>query len=255
VSPSALPPGYVRSAQGAAELIARDWASDVLRDVLRAHRTLFHWAESQGDREALRGRGVAWATTIAPSSAAATPVVVRHSRHGGMFAGVTGDLFLRPTRAPHELSAAVRLAEAGVATPEVIAYAVHPVAGVFARSDVMTRRLPPGRDFPAAWRADASPESRQAIIDAVAALLRALSAAGAHHADINIKNVYIAGTGASATAFVLDVDRVSFGGTADAAARNFARFARSVRKWNERHNLGVGDDALVRLAALAWVDG
>jgi len=254
VSTNTWPPGYVRSAQGAVELVAREWASGVLSDALRAHGSLFRWAESQADREALRGRGIAWATTITPSAATPIPVVVRHSRHGGLLAGVTGDLFLRPTRAPHELAAAVRLADAVVATPEVIAYAVHPVAGVFARSDVMTRRLPPGRDFPDAWCADASPESRQAIIDAVAALLRALSAAGAHHADLNIKNVYIAGTGASATAFVLDVDRVSFGGTADAAARNFARFARSVRKWNELYNLGVGDDALVRLAALAWVE-
>jgi 3-deoxy-D-manno-octulosonic acid kinase len=254
VSTSTLPPGYVRSAQGSAELVARDWASGALSDALRAHGTLFHWAESDADREALRGRGVAWATTLTPSGGAPIPVVVRHSRHGGMLAGVTGDVFLRPTRAPHELSAAVRLSTAGVATPEVIAYAVHPVAGAFARSDVMTRRLPPGRDFPAAWSADASPDARQVIIDAVATLLRALSTAGAHHADINIKNVYIAGTGASATAFVLDVDRVSFGGTADAAARNFARFARSVRKWNDLHQLGVGDDALVRLASLAWVE-
>jgi 3-deoxy-D-manno-octulosonic acid kinase len=254
VSTSTLPPGYLRSAQGSVELVARDWASGPLCDALRAHGTLFHWAESQADRETLHGRGIAWATTITAPDATPTPVVVRHSRHGGMLAGVTGDLFLRPTRAPHELSAAVRLSTAGVATPEVIAYAVHPVAGAFARSDVMTRRLPPGRDFPAAWSADASPESRQAIIDAVATLLRALSAAGAHHADINIKNVYIAGTGTAATAFALDVDRVSFGGSANAAAQNFARFARSVRKWNALHSLGVGDDALVRLASLAWVD-
>lgn len=254
MSARALPPGYVRSAHGSTELVARDWASGALCDALRAHGTLFRWAESQPDREELHGRGIAWATTVVAPGATPTPVVVRHSRHGGMLAGVTGDLFLRPTRAPLELASAVRLTKAGVATPDVIAYTVHPVGGLFARSDVMTRRLPSGRDFPAAWRADTSPESRQAIIDAVATLLRALSAAGAHHADINIKNVYIAGTGPAATAFALDVDRVSFGGTADAAARNFARFARSVRKWNDLHQLGVGDDALVRLASLAWVD-
>lgn len=250
----ALPPGYVRSAQGSVELVARDWASGALCDALRAHGTLFRWAESQADREPLRGRGVAWATTLAPSGSASAQVVVRHARHGGMLAGLTGDLFLRPTRAPLELDTALRLAAAGVATPEVVAYAVYPTAGVFARSDVLTRRLPEGWDFPAAWRADASPDTRHAIIDAVAKLLRALSAAGAHHADINIKNVYIAGAGLSMTAFVLDVDRVSFGDGTDAAARNFARFARSVRKWDELHHLGVGDDALVRLASLAWVE-
>jgi len=253
VSAVTLPPGYVRSALGAADLVAREWASAALCDALRAHGTLHRWAEARPDREALRGRGVSWATTLTPMSAASVPVVVRHSRHGGALAGLTGDVFLRPTRAPHELTTATRLAAAGVATPEIIAYAVYPLVTSFARSDVMTRRLPSGQDFPAAWSADPSPNARAAIIDAVAALLRALSTAGAHHADINIKNVYIAGDGTSRTAYVLDVDRVSFD-AGDAAAQNFARFARSVRKWNELHALGVGDDALVRLASLAWVE-
>jgi hypothetical protein len=256
VSGTALPPGYVRSAPQGTVLVARDWACDALAQALSTHGTLHRWAESQAAREALRGRGVAWATTLSAGAGtqATTPVVVRHSRHGGMLAPVTGDLFLLPTRAPLELANAVRLAASGVATPEVIAYTAHPVAAALARSDVMTRRLPEGRDFPAAWSADRSPSARGALIDAVAALLRALSAAGAHHPDLNVKNVYVAGEGAAATAYVLDVDRVKFGGGAQAAARNFARLARSARKWNETQGLDIGDDALVRLASLAWVE-
>ncbi len=256
MSAEALPSGYVRSALGVVELVARDWAADALRDALRAHGSLHRWAGAQADREPLRGRDVAWATTLGASGAlqVSTPVVVRHSRHGGLLAGLTGDVFVRPTRAPLELATAARLATGGVATPEVVAYTVHPVAGVFARSDVMTRRLPTGSDFPDAWRADASAGARAVIINAVAVLLRALSAVGAHHPDLNVKNVYVAGAGSSATAYVLDVDRVTFAAEADAAARNFARLARSIRKWNDNHSLGVGDDALVRLASLAWVD-
>lgn len=247
-----LPAGYARTGLGSAELVSRDWAGDVLRAALQSHGSLYEWAASQGDRDALRGRGIAWATQIAPRGMAPVPVVVRHSRHGGMLAGVTGDVFLRPTRAPRELAAAVRLTAAGVLTPEIIAYAVYPVVGAFARSDVMTRRLPAGMDFPAAWSAGAAPDERTAILDAVAVLLRSLSLAGAHHADLNVKNVYIAGTGTSRTAYALDVDRVSFDAGAQAAARNFARFVRSVRKWNTLHQLGVSDDALVRLASIAW---
>jgi len=33
------------------------------------------------------------------------------------------------------------------------------------------------------------------------------------------------------------VDRVTFGDASQAAARNFARFARSARKWNDVHGL------------------
>jgi 3-deoxy-D-manno-octulosonic acid kinase len=253
---TALPQGYVRSAHDGIELVSRTWAADALAFALVAHGTLYRWAEAQAAREALRGRGIAWGVTLPAGTDAdvRTPVVVRHSRHGGMLASLTGDLFLPPTRAPLELAASARLTEAGVATPEVVAYAVHPVAGALARSDVVTRRLPAGRDFPAAWATHPSVAARATMIEAVAALLRALSRAGAHHPDLNLKNVYLAGDGLAATAYVLDVDRVRFTDDAQAAARNFARFARSARKWDAEQNLGVGDDALVRLAALAWVD-
>ncbi|HEY3285681.1 MAG TPA: lipopolysaccharide kinase InaA family protein [Gemmatimonadaceae bacterium] len=256
MSGDTLPAGYVRSAHDGIELVSRAWAADALAFALVAHGTLYRWAEAQSGREALRGRGVAWAATLPAGTDAdlRTPVVVRHSRHGGVLASLTGDLFPRPTRAPNELVASARLTAAGVPTPEVIAYVVHPVAGLLARSDVMTRRLPPGRDFPAAWLAHSSVTERATIIDAVAALLRALSRAGAHHPDLNCKNIYVAGDGGAVTAYVLDVDRVRFTEDAQAAASNFARLARSVRKWDAEQSLGVGDDALVRLAALAWVD-
>jgi len=254
VTAAALPPGYIRSTRGSSVLVSRDWAAGVLVEALVAHGSLYRWAGAQPARDALRGRGVTWATTL-PAGAgtqASTAVVVRHSRHGGMFASLTGDLFPRPTRAPRELATSLRLAAAGVPTPEVVAYTVHPVAGLLARSDVMTRRLPPGLDFPDAWRAAASDTARDALLQAVAALLRALSSAGALHPDLNVKNIYVTSE-ATPVACVLDVDRVRFG-DARAAAGNFARLARSVRKWQDLHGLAVGDAALVRLASLAWVE-
>jgi 3-deoxy-D-manno-octulosonic acid kinase len=255
VSPAALPAGYVRSALGSTVLVARDWATPSLVAALAAHHSLHGWAEAQPGREALHGRGVAWGTALGAGAGTqtSTPVVVRHSRHGGALAALTGDLFARPTRAPRELAAAVRLAGAGVPTPEVLAYTVHRVAGWLARSDVMTRRLPAGHDFPEAWRAATPGAARDALLDAVATLLRALASAGAHHPDLNVKNVYIT-SGDAPVACVLDVDRVTFDGDPHAAARNFARFARSVRKWQALHDLPVGDAELVRLASLAWVD-
>lgn len=253
---TALPPGYSSSRHGPVTLVARAWASAALRQALLVHGSLFRWAEAQPVRDELRGRGVAWATSLpaGPGSATDTAVVVRHTRHGGAFAALTGDIFLLPTRAPRELAAAVRLAAGGVATPEIIGYAVHPVAGVLARSDMMTRRLPHGHDLPDAWRAERSPAARDAMIDAVATLLRSLSALGAQHADLNVKNVFIAVEGAATTAYVLDVDRVRFVADGQVAARNLARFARSARKWNAERGLDLGDDALVRLATRAWVD-
>jgi 3-deoxy-D-manno-octulosonic acid kinase len=198
----------------------------------------------------MHGRGVIYAVDL--PTAPATPVVVRRNRHGGLFQGVTGEYFLAPTRAPLELATALQLAAAGIPTPEVIAYAVYPAYGIFARSDVMTRRLPAGDDAPAAWGRGGAAD-RGSMLIAMAQLLKALAHAGAWHADLNLKNIYIADTGAEPTAYLLDVDRVTFPGGADISDRNFKRLARSIRKWRTRRGLDFGEESLAKLAFLAEV--
>ena len=243
--------GYVRFAVNGARVVAREWGEVAIRDLL-ALGTLYDWAAAQQSPDLMQGRGVSYGVMF-PSgveSPGPTAVVVRRNRHGGMLRFLTGDRFIQPTRALLELETSVRLAAAGVSTPEVIACAVYPIAGVFARSDVMTRRLPEGADFPAAWR-NVDHSGRQLLLAEVAALLRALARAGARHADLNLKNIYISGNGTTLRGYVLDVDRVTFPGTGDAGERNFRRLARSARKWRDRWGLDIGEDALARLADLA----
>ena len=228
-------------------IVTRDWATSVVARTL-AGGTLHEWAAGQSVREEMRGRGVVYAVDLPTTPA--TPVVVRRNRHGGLLHGLTGEYFFAPTRAPLELATSLRLAAAGIPTPEVIAYAVYPAAGLFARSDVMTRRLPEGDDVPAAWKS-ASNAERDLMLVAVARLLSALASAGAWHADLNLKNIYIAGTGPELTAYLLDVDRVTFPGSSDIAGRNFTRLVRSARKWRSRWGLDFDEDSLTRLAVLA----
>lgn len=255
MSEAPLPPGYERRNAAGHDVVALHWAVNAIASAVTSHRTLHAWASAQPVRTPFRGRGIAWATELHAGVDAdgVTPVVVRHSAHGGLLRSLTGDLFLRPTRAPRELAMSVALAERGVMTPELVGYVVYPALGILARADVMTRRLPQGHDFPAAWAAESTPRGRTAILDAVGTLLRALSNARAQHPDLNVKNIYIAGEGAARMAYVLDVDVVALDTGADAAGQNFARLARSIRKWNEQYALGVSDDALVRLASQAWV--
>ncbi|MFZ2949903.1 MAG: lipopolysaccharide kinase InaA family protein [Desulfuromonadaceae bacterium] len=239
--------GYTHLDVKGRRAVALDWAASAVALALDAG-TLHEWAALQPEREEMRGRGVIYSVdlpTIPP-----TPVVIRRNRHGGLLHGLTGEYFMAPTRAPLELSISLRLAAAGIPTPEVIAYAIYPTAGIFARSDVMTRRLPVGDDLPAAWKMG-TVEERDSLLAAVARLLKSLSAAGAWHADLNLKNIYIAGSGADRIAYLLDVDRVTFPGAGDVAARNFERLARSVRKWRERWGLDFDEDSLARLADLA----
>lgn len=236
--------GYVPVEVHGYEVVTRDWAASAIVAALAAG-TLHEWAAQQSRREEMRGRGIIYSVELATTPV--TPVVVRRNRHGGLLHGLTGEYFLRPTRAPFELATSLRLAAAGIPTPEVIAYAVYPAVGIFARSDVMTRRLPMGDDFPAAWQ-NGTNIDREMILVAAAHLLKSLAHAGAWHADLNLKNIYIAGNGSDLTAYLLDVDRVTFPVGCDIEARNLERLVRSARKWRVRWGLDFDEDSLERLA-------
>jgi hypothetical protein len=138
-----------------------------------------------------------------------------------------------------------------VRTPEFVAYALYPVAPLLYRSDVATREVP-GRDLGETLRDE--PDSRAAMLEATAELLRALTGAGVRHPDLNVKNVLLAPAANGAfEAWALDVDRVRMRPPGDprGAAAHDARLARSARKWRDRHGVQITDADLARLASLA----
>ncbi len=246
VQPADVPDGYRECARGGLHLVARADQYDALRHAL-TDATLHEWAAAQPGAQPLQGRATAWATTL-PGG---TRIVVRHSRHGGALAGITGDLFLAPSRAPWELLASLRLRESGVNTPAVVAYVTYAAMGPLCRADVATEHLD-GEDFPAAWRGARDEHQRGAIVGAVGELLRAMQAAGARHPDLNVKNVLIAQSAGSVRAAVLDVDRIAFtrAGDAEAAAANLRRLTRSLQKWrNAGLEFTASHEAHLRAAA------
>jgi len=231
--------------------VACSWATSAIRDILTDH-TLHDWAAAQTNPDLMHGRGINYGVTL-PAGVEpekSTAVVVRRNRHGGIFRFITGEYFTAPTRAPRELANSLRLVAAGIKTPELIAYALYPAFLSLVRCDVVTRRLPGGGDFPDVWRtADAL--TREALLAAVAGLLRHLDRAGAYHADLNLKNIYIAEGGATLTPYLLDVDRVTFPDCSDIAVHNFNRLARSARKWRTQWGLDFDEKMLERLAAFS----
>jgi len=246
------PAGYTRFLQGTADVVVLGACAEAVRRAI-AGRSLYDYAASHPGRRELRGRGVAYAVPLPDGE---TRVVVRHSRHGGLLAPVTGDRFFPPTRAPHELRTALRLAEAQVPTPAMVAYATYPAGAVFRRSDVATREVAGGKDL-ADVLARAGEDARSTALDATAELLRALERAGARHPDLNVTNVLIVATdGLPARALVLDVDRVVFGERGDGriGAANVRRLLRSARKLRSNGRITVSDDELSRLAAAAGHD-
>lgn len=249
------PPGYQRFlTTGGAEVVARASEARAVREALAGSGTLHEWAARQPDARALAGRGTAYAVALPTTgSAPGTRVVVRHARHGGLLAPITGDKFLAPTRAPRELDAALRLTAAGVRTPEFVAYVLYPAGALLRRADVATREVH-GRDLAAVLEGDATDAERDGALAATAVLLGALSRAGVRHPDLNIKNVLLSpdATGADAEAWVLDVDVVRFRSPNDprAAWSNVARLERSLRKRGVRRAAGAAERDVARLLEL-----
>jgi 3-deoxy-D-manno-octulosonic acid kinase len=256
VSAGNVPPGYARRRVGDARLVVRDALADAVSAALvgpdGGPRTLYDYARAHPRARGLAGRAPAYAV---PLPDGVTRVVVRHSRHGGLFAPLTGDRFLRPTRAPRELAASLRLAAAGVPTPEVSAYVLYPAGPFFWRADVATREIADATDLAEALSTRLAGHAKARLLEATAGLLRALAAAGARHPDLNLKNVLLAADGSRLTAYVLDVDRVVFRHPGDTrvARQNFARLARSARKWRDRRDATVTEADLATLAAAAGV--
>jgi 3-deoxy-D-manno-octulosonic acid kinase len=248
------PTGYTPFIESGALVVALAACADAVRRAVRSG-TLYGYAARHPARRALRGRATAYAVPLPDD---ATRVVVRHSRHGGVLAPLTGDRFLYPTRAPTELRTAVRLRQAGVTTPEVIAYATYPAGRRIVRCDVATREVEGGVDL-AGWLAtERAPEEVRSALDAVRGLLGALQRVGARHPDLNIANVLLVEQStASWQAYVLDVDRVTFGEPGDEriGAANLQRLLRSARKQRSRGAITVTDTELATLGEMAEVVG
>ena len=236
-----------------ASAVVRADLESLIRDALcDPPITLHEWAGTRSDARPLRGRGIVWAVELPGTGLRA---VVRHNRHGGLLAPLTGDRFLAPTRAPYELDASLRLERRDVETPPVLAIVTYPAGlGVLARSDVATQEIVGGRDLGAVLLATTPGDSaRVHALDAVRALLVRLTDAGARHHDLNVKNILLAGDEAAQRAVLLDVDRVTFHrpGSRGVQTGNAARLRRSLDKWTRVRGATVTADDLRALFGAA----
>jgi hypothetical protein len=198
--------------------------------LILGRESLYAHARSHAGRRELAGRGLAYAIPLGTGR-----VVVRHVRHGGFLAPITGDVFLAPTRAPYELAVSQRLRDGGVPTPQVVAYVTYAAGPLLRRADVVTREIADAPDLGTRLaRGAVGDAERGALWDATEALIEALGRVGAYHADLNVANVLLAPAGDAdhLTAYAIDVDRVVWGRAGDpAVARaNRARLHRSARK-------------------------
>jgi hypothetical protein len=225
-SPSSREAAYVRIATPNGTAVVLAPLVPAFRDVL-GRGTLYDYAAAHPERHAFPGgRGVAYAVPLGEARA-----VVRHARHGGALAALTRDLFLAPTRAPYELAVSVQLRARQVRTPEILGYVTYPALPVLRRVDVVTREVRDAVDLGTVLAR--LPGERVAVWAAVTALVDAMCAAGAYHADLNVGNIVLTREGHGGyAAHVLDVDRVVWRRAGDPAVgrANLRRLGRSIDK-------------------------
>jgi hypothetical protein len=239
-----LPPGFEQLLLGHAVAVARsDVAPSIRRSLVGAdgaRSTLHDYAARHPAARLMQGRGVAYAVPLPQS---AQRVVVRRNRHGGLFASLTGERFLAPTRAPYELEVSLALAKLGVPTTQIVAYALYPPGGLLQRADVCSVEIAKSLDLAHILMRQASVE-RAAALDVTARLVAALSRAGARHHDLNAKNILVT----YERAYVLDVDRVTLGVDPESALEaNLSRLGRSLRKWRDRNGAKLSERDLSEL--------
>jgi hypothetical protein len=246
--------GYEHVSIDGANVLVASAIAPAVREILE-HDTIYSYAARDPDALVFQGRAPVYAISLPPLSGR---VAVRHVMRGGMIGRLVQDRFLPPTRVVHELTAAFRLRLGGVPTPEVLAIGTYPAGRLFRRADVVTRFIEGGADLSAVLGDERNDPQRHPILDAVARLLARLTASGAQHPDLNLKNVLITTTESGYLAHVLDVDRVHFHVPGDplVARANVDRLLHSLRKWRRRiaprsNALSDEDISYLALAAAA----
>ena len=245
-------PGYARITGAGVRGLAIESSRAGIEEIL-SKETLYEYAARQADARKFTGRAPAYAISLPHNGG---DVVVRHAMRGGALGKTGSDLFFPPTRALRELINSMRLRLAQVPTPEVVAFVTYRAGPIFRRSDVATREIKDGHDLSVVLKEVLSGDQRSQCLAATGTLLALLARVGAHHPDLNVRNVLLTWDDShGARAHVLDVDRIRFHVPADpmVARANLERLERSLKKVRERDDISITDDEIESIRTSASV--
>lgn len=177
-----------------------------------------------------RGRGAVPSVSLRRD----THVVLRRYQHGGLLGGLTGSLYLGPSRALEELHVTARAESMGAPVPHVLCLALWPAFGPFWSALIGTREERSARDLLEALLSAPSAEARRELLREVGEAVRRLHDAGVDHRDLQLHNVLVSDDSGRRRIVVVDLDRAVYhargGLPARLRARNLGRLTRSAVK-------------------------
>lgn len=198
-----------------------------------------YWAGRGAVDGGFRGRG-----TALKVDTPAGPAVLRRFRRGGMAAGILNDRYLytgwERSRAFREWRLLEALRSRGLPVPRPLAASCER-AGAWYRAGLLTALIPGTKTF-ADRLANATLDAHQ--WQSIGAALRRFHDAGVEHADLNIRNILLDGTG---RVFLVDFDRGRL--TAPSDVRRRAMLNRLRRSLNKVGNEAIDDGWKELLAA------
>jgi hypothetical protein len=222
-----------------------------LTALVREHGSLYDWASSQPQPQALRGRAPVYVAQLPDGGPS---IVVRHAWHGGLLAPFTRDVFRRPTRAPLEMARSRELRRVGIPTTEMLGYTLYDAPFGLARVDVVTRYVDDTADLGMVLAGLSPAVDCEAALEATLDLLEQLAVHRVVHPDLNVKNILLHTPGGSPPrAIVIDVDVVLIGIASPERTmqRNVARLARSLRKWKRQFGCELAEQRIAAFTAAA----
>jgi tRNA A-37 threonylcarbamoyl transferase component Bud32 len=203
----------------------------LVRAGMESSLDLSNLSRAKSAESGFRGRGMLDVCDLYDGGAA----LIRRYRHGGALRGLTGDFFFTwPPRPFRELASTEEARRRGVSTVEPLAALIEPVAGIFYRGWLVTRRIDGARDAWAVSQAgDIPSEEKASWLKAAALAVSLMHRLGVDHRDLNLKNILLRREADGWRGYVIDLDKarlLSGSVPRDRVERNLARLARSVRK-------------------------
>jgi serine/threonine protein kinase len=174
-------------------------------------------------------------------------IIIRHSRHGGLFGYIAGDIYCKENRFLNELIASETAIKKGVNTAEIIAVIRHRAFGPFYRFEVLSKEISNSLDLielltnppllplftKGGGRGGIKFSDRKNIIEVVAQAIKKMHDAGLYHTDLHLKNILIQHTSDNdLKAYIIDMDKTKRMDVVSTRLRmrNLSRLDRSVEK-------------------------